>query len=106
MPEDADLADPRKYVRLAALLRRGIRDGTLCPGDHGRASPSWLPSRMDGRGRPARRHSGCWKTKDSCSLCPAWATSSPTRQAREQAAASGRRYYTWPSCFMPVARSG
>lgn len=26
-------ADPRKYVRLAAQIRRGIEDGTLRPGD-------------------------------------------------------------------------
>jgi GntR family transcriptional regulator len=32
VPGNAD-ADPRKYIRLAALLRRRIQDGTLGPGD-------------------------------------------------------------------------
>jgi DNA-binding GntR family transcriptional regulator len=31
VPQDAD-SDPRKYVQLAARLRRDIRNGTLCPG--------------------------------------------------------------------------
>jgi len=51
VPADMGLADPRAYVRLAAILRQQIADGTLRPGgrtpslsrlcqEHGHARPT------------------------------------------------------------------
>ena len=57
------LVDPRAYVRLAAILRQQIADGTLQPavGEHPR-SPASAKS-TDTRGLPVARHCACWKAK-------------------------------------------
>ena len=63
-PTHAGLADPRAYVRLAAIVREQIIDGTLGPGPPDRRSPA--SARSTGtRGRPAARPCACWKAKAS-----------------------------------------
>jgi GntR family histidine utilization transcriptional repressor len=50
LPADTGLADPRAYVRLAAIVRQQIIDGTL---ERGQPAPSitWL-SQEHGHARP------------------------------------------------------
>ena len=63
LPADICLADPRAYVRLAAIVRQQIIDGTL---ERGQPAPSPGSARSTGtRGRPAARRCARWKAKGS-----------------------------------------
>jgi DNA-binding transcriptional MocR family regulator len=56
------LMDPRAYVRLAAILRQQIADGTLQPG--GRTPRSPVSAKITDMHRsPVARRCGCWKAK-------------------------------------------
>ena len=58
------MEDPRAYVRLAAILRQQITDGTLRPvSEHPRSLASAKSTYT--HGLPAARHCACWKAK-SC----------------------------------------
>lgn len=56
------LMDPRAYVRLAAILRQQIADGTLQPGGRTFPSPA-LAKNTDTHGLPVTRRCACWKAK-------------------------------------------
>ena len=58
----AGLADPRAYVRLAAMLRQQIGDGKLQPGER-TPSLTALAESTDTRHSPAARRYVSWKAK-------------------------------------------
>jgi hypothetical protein len=56
------LLDPRAYVRMAAILRQQIADGTLQPvGELPRSHAS--AESTDAHGLPVARDCACWKPK-------------------------------------------
>jgi hypothetical protein len=56
------LADPRAYVRLAAILRQQIADGTLQPVGEPPRSPASAKS-TDTHGLPVAKRCAFWKAK-------------------------------------------
>jgi len=57
-----ELADPRAYVRLAAILRQQITDGFLRPGDRA-PSITRLSKSIDTYDPRAGRRCACWKAR-------------------------------------------
>jgi len=64
-PAHLGAADPRAYVRLAAMVREQITDGTLGPGLPVPSITRLSQKYGHARGLPAARRCACWNAKGS-----------------------------------------